>query len=189
MKILKEIRACSLCNDVLPFSPRPIIQMSHQSQLLLVGQAPGIAAHESGKPWNDASGIRLREWLNLSEEYFYDPRHVAIVPMGFCYPGKGKSGDLPPRPECRARWMDTVLTELHEIKFTILIGSHAAKYFCDTKDFATLINEFSFNNSSMIVLPHPSPRNNIWLAKNQWFEKKCLPAIRKKVFLALAPKV
>lgn len=181
MHFLKEIRACTLCADVLPLSPRPILQFSKTSSLLIVGQAPGALAHETGIPWNDASGERLRRWLGMSDEYFYDPAKVAIVPMGFCYPGRGKSGDRPPRPECRVRWMDSILCHLTEVKFTIVIGSHAASYFCGTENLTEYIKQYSFNSSPMIVLPHPSPRNNIWLSKNLWFESECLPAINSKL--------
>lgn len=180
MTLLKEIRACTLCSDVLPLPPRPILQFGRSSSLLIVGQAPGFAAHESGRPWNDASGERLRQWIEITHDHFYDPARVAIVPMGFCYPGRGKNGDLPPRPECSIRWMDTILSELKNIQMTVIIGSYAASYFCGKDDLSTHIMEHAFNLSSMIVLPHPSPRNNIWLAKNPWFVRDCLPAIRKK---------
>lgn len=181
MQILKEIRACTLCADVLPRSPKPILQFSKTSSLLIVGQAPGVVAHETGIPWNDASGERLRNWLNVSRESFYDASKVAIVPVGFCYPGRGKSGDLPPRPECRVRWMDSILCHLTEIQFTVVIGAYAASYFCGKGNLSEYIKEFSLNASPMVVLPHPSPRNNIWLSKNEWFEQESLPAIKSKL--------
>lgn len=181
MRILNEIRACTLCSDVLPLGPRPVIQMSRHSSLLIIGQAPGLTVHKTGKPWNDASGLRLRSWLNMDEQMFYDAKKVAIVPLGFCYPGRGKSGDNPPRPECRARWLDTVLCYLPNVKIILLVGHHAATHFLGNIPFSDLIKANAAQDSHFIVLPHPSPRNNIWLSKNQWFEKESLPSIRKKL--------
>lgn len=181
MKLLKEIRACSLCEDVLPFAPKPILQFSKKSSLLIVGQAPGLAAHNTEKPWNDKSGIRLRHWICIKDEDFYNPSKTAIVPMGFCYPGRGTGGDNPPRPECSVRWMDIILNHLSKVKVKIIIGSYAASYFCHDKNLQNNIKHHAYNDSDMIVLPHPSPRNNIWLKKNPWFEIECLPAIRTKL--------
>lgn len=123
----------------------------------------------------------MRQWLKLTEQQFYDAKEVAIVPMGFCYPGRGKSGDKPPRPECSARWMDTVLHYLKHVEFKIIVGGHAAKYFCGKEKLEIYIREYSHNSADMIVLPHPSPRNNIWLAKNLWFKNECLPALSDKL--------
>jgi uracil-DNA glycosylase len=178
--LLKEIRACRLCEKHLPLGPKPIVNLHSKARILIVGQAPGIRAHDSGKPWNDASGERLRAWMGLSDEEFYDPKRVAVVPMGFCYPGKGKSGDLPPRPECSNHWMQKVLQSLPNIQLKVLIGSYAQKYFLGKENLLTEnIRNWEKFYPEMIVLPHPSPRNNIWLKKNAWFEEEILPALKK----------
>ncbi len=182
MDLKKEISACDLCRNELPFAPRPILQFHSASELLLVGQAPGLRAHESGIPWNDASGIRLREWLCVSEKDFYNPKKISIVPMGFCYPGKNKSGDLPPRKECQIRWMDSILSELKLVKKIILVGNHATTYFLGPGKLASQIREHANNDSPFVVLPHPSPRNFIWLNQNPWFEKEALMRIRNKLY-------
>jgi uracil-DNA glycosylase len=179
-KLLQEIQRCQICADGLPFLPRPILQFHTHARYLIVGQAPGIKAHESGIPWSDASGIRLREWLQIRDINFYNPKLFSILPMSFCYPGKGKSGDLPPRRECSIRWMDSLLTELTHLKRIILVGNYAANYFLGDSDLTTKIKDHARNSSPFIVLPHPSPRNNIWLAKNAWFEQVSLSHIRKK---------
>lgn len=150
---------------------------------MIVGQAPGFKAHESGKPWNDASGERLRHWLGVTDEQFYDESLFAIVPMGFCYPGKGKSGDLPPRPECSAKWMAQVLRRLENIELKVLIGAYSQTYFLKTKsgDLTSTVKEWKSFTPKLFPLPHPSPRNNIWLAKNPWFEKNLIPNLRETV--------
>ncbi len=181
VKLLKNIRSCNICQDVLPLNPRPILQFSKQSQMILIGQAPGIKAHDSNRPWNDASGVRLREWLEMPEDEFYCAKTLAIVPMGFCYPGRGASADNPPRPECSARWMDMILSQLKEIKLIILVGSYSSDYFLGRGDLSSRIREHALSDSDFIVLPHPSPRNNIWLAKNPWFQNEALPLIRCKL--------
>ena len=181
MKLAHEIRSCTLCSDVLPLEPRPILQLSASAKILIISQAPGIKAHDSSKPWNDASGTRLREWLKISEKDFYDAKKTALIPMGFCYPGKSASGDLPPRPECSARWMDTVLFSLKNVKLKILVGSYSANYFIGNGNLTDKIKEYAKNDHEIIVMPHPSPRNNIWLSKNLWFEKESLPLIQRKL--------
>lgn len=185
MKLLDEIRSCRICEDVLPCPPRPILQFSSQSKILLIGQAPGIMAHESRRPWNDKSGVRLREWLQIPEDVFYDPYQLAIVPMGFCYPGRGKSGDNPPRPECKVRWLDLILCQLKEIRLTVLVGSYAVEHFLGKGELSSHIKEHANHDSPYLVLPHPSPRNNIWLARNRWFEQTLLPSIREKTMRSL----
>ena len=188
MKLMKEIKSCNLCQDVLPFAPKPILQLHSDSALLLVGQAPGVKAHESGTPWNDASGERLRQWLQLAPESFYDSKLMSIVPMGFCYPGKGKSGDLPPRKECSVRWMDTIISHLGNLEVIILVGSYATEYFLGEGELSRKIKDHAVSETPFIVLPHPSPRNNIWLKKNAWFEEESLPKIRKKLSSCLQNK-
>lgn len=181
MSLLKEIKNCNFCEGVLPLAPRPILQFHRSAKILLVGQAPGIKAHDSGKPWNDASGERLRDWLTLTPEVFYNPKLISIVPMGFCYPGKGKTGDLPPRKECSSLWMDSILSHLKNLEVIILVGSYSSQYFLGDGDLSLKIREHAKNDSEFIVLPHPSPRNNIWLKKNDWFEKEALRNIRRKL--------
>lgn len=180
-KLLKTIRQCTLCKEHLPLEPRPILNFSSTAKIMITGQAPGIKAHNSQIPWNDASGDRLREWLGISREIFYNASQVAIVPMGFCYPGKGKSGDLPPRPECAKKWMSPILKHLQNIELHILIGSYAIKYFLQEDDLTNTVKNWKEYFPNVIPLPHPSPRNNIWLKKNSWFEKELVPILQKTV--------
>ncbi len=179
LDLLQQIRKCHLCKEHLPLLPTPVLQFSSKAQIMIIGQAPGIHAHNTQKPWNDASGKRLREWLEMDDALFYDEDFVAIVPMGFCYPGTGKSGDLPPRPECATTWHSQIMANLPNLKVIFLIGQYAQKYYL--KDRLTLTQrcqQWEDYWPQYIVLPHPSPRNNIWLRKNPWFEQENLPAIR-----------
>jgi len=187
--LLEEIRACDACKADLPLGPRPVVSFSPSSRILLVGQAPGLRVHESGVPWDDASGERLRAWLGVTSRAFYRPANFAIVPMGFCYPGKGKSGDRPPRPECAPRWMEPVLSRIGKPRLTLLVGQYAQRHFLGERAGATLtetVRGWQAYAPEAFVLPHPSPRNNIWLAKNPWFEKDLLPRLRRAVAGALA---
>jgi uracil-DNA glycosylase len=187
--LLDEIRACRACEADLPLGPRPILAATAQARVLLAGQAPGAKVHETGVPWNDASGDRLRDWLGIDRETFYDPRKLAIVPMGFCYPGKGRSGDLPPRPECAERWHARLLPLLTGIRLTLLIGSHAQAYHLGARQQPTLtetVRAFRSYLPRICVLPHPSPRNQPWLRANPWFERDCLPLVRAALARALA---
>ena len=184
MRLLKEIRSCEVCKNSLSHGPRPVLNFSTQSKIVVIGQAPGIKVHDSGVPWDDASGARLREWLGVSSELFYNPKHFAIVPMGFCYPGKGKSGDLPPRPECAPLWMDPVLKTLKKKQLILLIGQYSQKYFLGDRMKSNLtetVRNWQDYLPEYLVLPHPSPRNNIWLKKNPWFGKKLLPHLNKVI--------
>lgn len=181
MSLYKEIKFCTLCVEDLPLEPKPILQFCKDSKILIVGQAPGKLAHATGIPWNDKSGERLRSWLAIDKSDFYDERKIAIVPMGFCYPGKGKSGDLPPRKECRALWLDQILAQFIDLKLIILIGQYAVHHFVGKGSLDNQIKQFASVNDSIIILPHPSPRNNIWLAKNNWFEQETLPLLKTKV--------
>jgi uracil-DNA glycosylase len=184
MKLLNEIKSCIACKNSLPHKPRPVVSFSKQSKIIIIGQAPGIKVHNSGIPWDDASGKRLRQWLNVTENQFYDAKFFGIVPMGFCYPGKGKSGDLPPRPECAELWMGKVQSSLSNVRLTLLIGQYAQKYFLGNSLKPTLtetVRNWQEYTPKYIVLPHPSPRNNIWLKKNSWFEKENAPQIKKRV--------
>jgi uracil-DNA glycosylase len=182
--LLAKIRACIVCAAQLPLGPRPVVQIGTQARLLIVGQAPGTKVHASGVPWDDASGRRLREWLGIDESIFYDASRVAIVPMGFCYPGRGGGGDLPPRPECAPLWFDRVLAQLPNIELTLLIGQYAQKYFLGNRRRATLtetVAAFADYAPRFMPLPHPSPRNTAWFQRHPWFERDLLPVLRKRV--------
>ena len=183
-RLVQEIRSCTLCTEHLPLGPRPIIQVSSAANILIVGQAPGSRVHETGIPFNDPSGDRLREWMGIDKEVFYDDSRIALMPMGFCFPGTGKSGDLPPRPECAATWRVKLLERLPNIKLTIVVGQYAQAWHLDKSNKANLTETVVAWKSywpKAIPLPHPSPRNNIWLKKNPWFEVEVLPSLRRKV--------
>ncbi|MEZ8722326.1 uracil-DNA glycosylase family protein [Vibrio pomeroyi] len=187
--LLKEIRRCTACEPHLSHGANPVIQAHPNARLLIIGQAPGIKVHESSIPWNDASGERLREWLGIDSDTFYDEQKVAIVPMGFCYPGKGKSGDLPPRPECAELWHQKVLQSLPNIQMTLLIGQYAQNYYLKertTKTLTETVKNWQAWAPEFLPLPHPSPRNNIWLKKNPWFENDVIPYIRQHISEHLA---
>lgn len=183
--LLKDIRACTLCAGSLPNKPRPVLQASSSAKILIAGHAPGRKVDASGIPFDDSSGDRLRSWLGLTREQFYDDRLVAVVPMGFCYPGTGKSGDLPPRPECAATWRTQLLARMPEVKMTILLGTYALKWHLGKSQkknlTETVRNWPQYAVGGLYPLPHPSPRNNIWLKKNAWFETDCLPFIKQQV--------
>ncbi|MCC4798818.1 IclR family transcriptional regulator [Enterovibrio norvegicus] len=181
--LLEDINRCQICAEHLPLGPRPVVQAASSAQILIIGQAPGARVHETGIPWNDPSGDRLREWLQIDKTRFYDPNIIAIMPMGFCYPGKGNSGDLPPRPECAPKWHASVKQHLPNIELTLLIGDYAQRYYLKDKP-RTLTETVKANaqwSPDFIALPHPSPRNNIWLRKNPWFEEDILPYLRNRV--------
>jgi uracil-DNA glycosylase len=187
--LLARIRACRLCEAELPLGPRPVLRARSGARLLIVGQAPGVKVHESGIPWNDASGIRLRHWLALERETFYDESRIAIVPMGFCYPGKGVSGDLPPRPECASTWHASLLRHLLQVRLTLLIGHYAQLHFLGDRRGKTLtdtVRDYAAFLPTTIPLPHPSPRNQLWLRANPWFEEDLVPVLRKHVASAIA---
>ena len=182
--LLASIRACRLCEAHLPLGPRPVLRASATARLLIVGQAPGTRVHASGIPWDDASGRRLREWLQVDTPTFYDESRVAIVPMGFCYPGRASSGDAPPRPECRATWHGALLPMLPAVGLTLLIGQYAQAYFLGARRKATLtdtVRAWREYAPDVVPLPHPSPRNVAWFKANPWFEGEVLPALRASV--------
>jgi len=181
--LLFNIRECRLCQADLPLGPRPVLQCSSQCRILIAGQAPGRKVHESGIPFDDASGDRLRQWLGISREVFYDAAQIAILPMGFCYPGTGKSGDLPPRPECAASWRASLLAELKQIKLTLVLGQYAQSWhFQEKPDSLTeLVKSWCDYWPTLVPLPHPSPRNNRWLKQNPWFEQELLPQLKTRV--------
>lgn len=187
--LLREIRSCQICAKYLPLGPRPVVQAGEQARVLIIGQAPGLRVHETGVPFNDASGRRLREWLQMSDEDFYNPDKLAIMPMGFCYPGKGKSGDLPPRPECAPQWHQPLLAELPQIQLTLLIGQYAQKYYLPDgyKTLTERVRNWRELPDNILPLPHPSPRNQIWMHKNPWFEQEVVVELQrrmKKIFAA-----
>jgi uracil-DNA glycosylase len=180
-KLLEDIRSCTLCKAHLPLGPRPIVRLHPKSKILIIGQAPGTKVHASGVPWDDVSGKELRRWLGVGPETFYDERIFALMPMGFCYPGKGTSGDMPPRPECAPQWHDKVLKFLKQVELTILIGQYSQAYYLGdrAKDNLTeTVRAYKTFLPQFLPLPHPSPRNRIWQKKNAWFEKKVVPELQ-----------
>ena len=181
--LLAEVSACTVCAEHLDHDPRPVVQLGTDARVVIIGQAPGRRVHESGIPWDDQSGRTLRAWLGLSDEQFYDPDAVALVPMGFCYPGSAPSGDKPPRPECAPLWHERVLAQLDPDRLEVIIGAHAQKrYVTDRKKTLTeTVANWSAYLPKQVVMPHPSPRNQHWLKKNPWFETETLPAVRKRV--------
>jgi uracil-DNA glycosylase len=179
----EEIRHCQLCLPKLPNGVRPVLQVNHQAKFLIVGQAPGRRVHASGIPFDDPSGDRLRSWLGVTSQQFYNSELFAIVPMGFCYPGRGKSGDLPPRPECAITWRAKLLAQLPNIQITLVIGKYAHDYHFGHKNqtVTELVRDWRQYWPTKIPLPHPSPRNNIWLRNNPWFAAEILPEIRNRI--------
>lgn len=188
--LLRDIRACSICEEHLPLGPRPVLQVHPDAKLLIAGQAPGSKVHETGIPFDDPSGKRLREWLGVTREEFYDPSKIAILPMGFCFPGTGKSGDLPPRPECADEWREKVLSHLTKHRSTVVLGKYAQDYHFGqaAKSVTELVKSWRDHWPDKIPLPHPSPRNNIWLRKHAWFEAEVLPALQKHVAKLMVSK-
>jgi len=186
--LLSDVRACTLCEKHLPDGARPVLQIHPDACILIAGQAPGRKVHESGIPFDDASGDRLRKWLGVNRETFYSPEQIAILPMGFCYPGTGKSGDLPPRPECEPAWRKQLLQQLPNLELSIVLGQYAQDYhFGKSRSSLTeLVRSWRTHWPEQVPLPHPSPRNNLWLKKNPWFETELLPPLRKLVSSIIA---
>jgi uracil-DNA glycosylase len=183
-RLLTEVRSCTICKAHLPNPPRPVLRASPTATLLIVGQAPGRRVHESGIPWNDPSGNLLREWLRLERDAFYDERRVAIIPVGFCYPGTGASGDLPPRPECAPRWHPKLRARLPAIRLTLLVGGYAIAYYLGSRRRKTIAETVRARGEYLpefFPLPHPSPRNRLWLKNHTWFDCDVLPQLRRRV--------
>jgi uracil-DNA glycosylase len=182
--LLHEVRACTLCVAHLPQPPRPVLQVDSTARILIAGQAPGRKVERSGIPFDDASGDRLRLWMGIDKEVFHDPRVVAIMPMGFCFPGTGRAGDLPPRPECAPAWRTRLLERMRHIRLTLVIGQYAQAWHLKQGAGITLtetVRAWRDYWPEVLPLPHPSPRNNIWLRRNPWFEEEVVPALRARV--------
>ena len=187
--LLASIRACRACEAVLPLGPRPVVQAAGSARLLIVGQAPGAKVHASGIPWSDASGERLRGWLGIDEAVLHDASRVAIMPMGFCYPGRGGGGDLPPRRECAPLWHRRLLAGLPEIRLTLLVGWHAQKAMLGARARANLADTVAAWRDyapAHLPLPHPSPRNTAWFQRHPWFAQDVLPVLQARVREAFA---
>ena len=189
--LLADIRACQACAAFLPHGPRPIVQAAPASRILIIGQAPGSKVHASGVPWDDDSGDRLREWTGLTREAFYDPAQVALMPMGFCYPGKGEGGDLPPRPECAPLWHGPLLAALPQVRLTLLVGQYAQGAYLPKHlrpSMTEAVRRQSQAPTGQFPLPHPAWRSRLWMGKNAWFEAEVLPLLRSQVAAALDQK-
>jgi uracil-DNA glycosylase len=183
-KLLAEARACQVCAPCLPFPPKPVLRAAATARILIVGQAPGRRVHETGIPWNDPSGDRLRDWMQVTRDVFYDESRIAIIPTGFCYPGTGPGGDLPPRPECAPLWHPRLLAALPNIRLTLLVGSYAQAHYLGERAQKTLtetVRHYRDYLPQFLPLPHPSPRNQMWLKRNPWFAEEVLPLLREAV--------
>ncbi len=183
--LLREVRACAICEAELPFGPRPVVRLASSARLLIISQAPGKKVHETGIAWNDASGDRLRDWLGVDRSIFYDETRVAILPMGFCYPGVEKAGgDKPPRPECAPHWHARLLEHLPDVRLTLLVGQYAQRHYLRStrKDSMTeTVKAFPEYGPQFLPLPHPSWRSVAWMRKHPWFEQTVIPHLRSVV--------
>lgn len=181
--LLSNIRSCHLCYEHLPLGPSPVIQFDLRAKILIVGQAPGKKVHETGIPFDDPSGKGLREWLGIDNDVFYDEKHIAILPIGFCFPGTGKYGDLPPRPKCAATWRAELLDNLKHLELTLVIGKYAQEYHLGKSGSSVteIVSTWQTYWPEVVPLPHPSPRNNHWLRNNPWFEAELVPRLQKRV--------
>jgi len=181
--LLTEVAGCRLCEPNLPLGPNPVLQCSETARILIAGQAPGSKVHATGTPFDDPSGDRLRDWMGINREIFYNAAEIAILPMGFCYPGTGKSGDLPPRPECATQWRARLLGHMQQIKLTLVTGQYAQRYHfkSGSRSLTELVQSWQDYWPTMVPLPHPSPRNNRWLKANPWFEAELLPALKTRI--------
>ncbi len=186
-QLLNEVRACTLCPE-LPFGPRPVLQVSPEAKILIAGQAPGRKVHETGIPFDDPSGDRLRAWMGIDRDVFYDASRIAILPMAFCYPGTGSSGDLPPPPRCAQIWRKALLDTLASVEFTIVIGTYARDWHVPAharQPLTATIEAWESHWPELLLAPHPSPRNNRWLARNPWFAEDVLPRLQARVAAVL----
>jgi len=188
-RLLAEIRACTLCEGHLPGRPRPILSAHAESRILVIGQAPGRVVHETGIPWDDQSGKELRRWLGVDPASFYAERNFALLPMGFCFPGTGKSGDLPPRPECARHWHARILGKMRAARLTVLVGAYSQRYYLGdgcAESVTENVRRFRTFLPAYLPLVHPSPRNKVWHKRNPWFEREVVPELRRIVAEALA---
>ncbi len=179
--LLKEISKCTVCSEHLALGPRPVLAASKRSKIVVIGQAPGTVVHASGVPWEDKSGDNLRKWMDIDKETFYDTEKIALIPMGFCYPGKGKTGDLAPRKECGPLWHPSLMQKMEEVKMILLVGKYAQDYYLQKtakKNLTETVKNYRSYLPKYLPLPHPSPRNNIWQAKNEWFKAEVLPELK-----------
>lgn len=183
--LLAEVRACRACGELLPLGPRPVLQMSLSARILVASQAPGSKVHASGIPFSDPSGDRLREWMGISEDRFYNAEDIAILPMGLCYPGRAQSGDAPPRPECAPLWRDRLLAVMPALRLTLLVGSYAQNHVLGPGALTERVRDFAAYLPAYFPLPHPSWRATIWSRKHPWFEEEVLPALRAAIRRAL----
>ena len=191
MNNVEKAKSCTICAEYLPHGCRPVFTIHPKAKINIIGQAPGRKVHESGIPWQDASGKRLRDWLGVDEATFYNPKIFSILPMGFCFPGTGKSGDLPPRSECAPKWHGVLLEMIPHIQLTLLFGQYAQKYYLGKarkKNLTETVRNWKAYLPKYIPLPHPSPRNQIWLRKNPWFMEEVLPHLKCKIDSALNSK-
>jgi uracil-DNA glycosylase len=188
--LLHEVRGCTVCAGTLPLGPRPVLQIARSARLLIVGQAPGRKVHETGIAWNDPSGDRLRDWLELDQSTFYDEKRVAILPIGLCYPGAEGGADKPPRAECAPLWHARVLARLRGVQHTLLVGQHAQRYYLRSKRKQTMtetVRAYAEYGPRFFPLPHPSWRCVTWMRKNRWFEETVLPDLRQIVRASTRP--
>jgi uracil-DNA glycosylase len=186
--LLQAVRSCRACEAHLPLGPRPIVQAGEAAQILIVGQAPGTRVHASGIPWDDPSGNRLRHWMGIERDVFYDENRVAIIPMAYCYPGRGKGGDLPPRRECATLWLYLLLAQLPHIELTLLVGQYAQRHFLGTQRRESLtetVRAWREYAPEKFALPHSSPRNQPWFKRHPWFDAEVVPALRSRVSAVL----
>ncbi|MDP1840886.1 MAG: uracil-DNA glycosylase family protein [Reyranella sp.] len=183
--LLREVRACAICEAELPFGPRPVVRLASSARLLIISQAPGKKVHETGIAWNDASGDRLRDWLGVDRSIFYDEARVAILPMGFCYPGVEEAGgDKPPRPECAPRWHARLLRHLPDVRLTLLVGQYAQRHYLRSTRKGSMtetVRAFPEYGPQFLPLPHPSWRSVAWMRKHPWFEQTIIPHLRSVV--------
>ncbi|TRX59108.1 uracil-DNA glycosylase family protein [Fulvivirga sp. M361] len=187
--LLREISKCTVCAPQLELGVNPVVTADPESKVVIIGQAPGRIVHETSIPWNDKSGDNLRSWLKVDKTTFYDTKKIAIIPMGFCYPGKGKSGDLPPRPECAPLWHTRLLAKMKKVQLTLLIGQYAQTCYLNSSTKKTLtetVKNYKTYLPSYFVLPHPSPRNNIWRARNPWFDQTVIPELQERIRTLIA---
>jgi len=190
--LLADVRDCRACDAHLPLGPRPVLRAGETARILVVGQAPGARVHTTGIAWGDPSGVRLRAWMAVDEHVFYDESRIAIIPMGFCYPGRGNGGDLPPRHECATLWLDHLLAKLPRVELTLLVGQYAQRHFLGARRKSSLsetARAWREYAPQYVPLPHPSPRNQPWFKRNAWFERQVIPMLQSRIESLLARRV